>query len=174
MNAKVAVATIIAAISAASLASAETHVVPEQSDVVHNDYRPDRSGFEMGGYAGVGYGVGVGGRLGGTMWSGLYLGGALTYYPRDAVFVGNEIGYKFWPGYHWELRPYLFAGAAFPAGGETGFARSPDQSGILFAFQPGLLTAYHFGAVFISAEGRAHVSPIPGALAFMGGAGVNL
>jgi len=174
MNAKLAIATTIAAMSAASVASADTYVVHERSEGVHSDYYPYRYGVEMGGYAGVGYGVGVGGRVGGTFAPGVYLGGAFTYYSGNAAFFGGEVGYKFWPGYRWELRPYIFAGPAFVRVGDDGFGRRPDQPDVVLAFQPGFLAAYHFGPAFISAEGRAYVNPNPGALALLGGVGVNL
>lgn len=174
MHARFAIATVIAVTSIASLASADTYVVHERNEGYHNDDYHYREGVELGGYAGVGYGVGVGARVGVTLDPGLYLGGAFTYYSGNAAFLGGEIGYKFWPGYRWELRPYLFAGPAFVRVGDNGFGRRPDQADVVFAFQPGFLGAYHFGPAFISAEARAYVSPNPGALAFFGGVGVNL
>ena len=107
MRAKLALATTIAAMSATSLAFADTYVVRERAEVVHTDGYYYHHGVELGGYAGVGYGVGVGGRVGGTFEPGVYLGGAFTFYSGNASFVGGELGYKFWPGYRWELRPYV-------------------------------------------------------------------
>jgi hypothetical protein len=174
MRAMLAVATAIAATSAASLASADTYVVRERPEGVRVDeYRYSR-GAELGGYAGVGYGVGAGARVGGTVDPGVYLGGAFTYYSGNAAFVGGEVGYKIWPGYRWELRPYLFMGPAFVRVGDEGFGRRPDQPDVVFAFQPGFLAAYHLGAVYLAADGRAYVTPNPGALALLGGVGVNL
>jgi len=173
MRAKLAVATTIAAMSATSLAFADTYVVREHAEVVHTDEGYHR-GVEVGGYAGVGYGVGVGGRVGGTFEPGVYLGGAFTFYSGNAAFLGVELGYKFWPGYRWELRPYVFMGPAFVRVGDEGFGRRPDQPDVVLAFQPGFLAAYHFGPAFVSMEGRAYVAPNPGALAFLGGVGVNL
>jgi len=174
MRAKLAVSTTIAVLSAASFANADTYVVHERAEVVHTDDYHYRQGVELGGYAGVGYGVGAGGRIGGTFDPGVYLGGAFTYYTGNAAFLGGELGYKFWPGYRWELRPYVFVGAAFLRVGDDGFGRHPNDSDVVLAFQPGFLGAYHFGAAFVSAEGRVYVAPNPGALAFLGGVGVNL
>lgn len=176
MRAKLAVAITIAATSTASLASADTYVVHdhERGEVNQTDDYRYREGVEVAGYAGVGYGVGVGGRVGVTLHPAVYLGGAFTYYSGNAAFLGGEVGYKFWPGYRWELRPYLFAGPAFVRVGDTGFGRRPDQPDVTFAFQPGFLGAYHFGPAYISAEMRAYIAPNPGALAFFGGVGVNL
>jgi len=168
------VATAIAAASVVSVASADTYVVHERAEVVTTDDYHYREGVELGGYAGVGYGVGVGGRIGATFHPGVYLGGAFTYYSGNAAFVGGELGYKFWPGNRWELRPYAFLGPAFVRVGDDGFGRRADQPEIVLAFQPGFLAAYHFGAAYISAEGRAYVTPHPGALALLGGVGVNL
>jgi hypothetical protein len=65
-------------------------------------------------------------------------------------------------------------GPAFVRIGDEGFGRRPDQPDVVFAFQPGFLGAYHFGAVYLSAEGRVYAAPNPGALALLGGVGVNL
>ena len=173
MRLSIAFAASIALISAASVAAADVVVVRERAEVV----RPApayRSGAEIAGFAGAGYGVGVGGRIGGTFDNGVYLGGSFTWYTTNASFVGGELGYKFWPGYRWELRPYVFMGPAFLRVGNEGFGRRADQPDVVFAFQPGFLAAYHFGAAYISAEGRAYVTPNPGALALFGGVGVNL
>jgi hypothetical protein len=171
MHLRFAFATALAATSVASLAAADVVVVHERAEPASTAY-PYRTGVEMGGYAGVGNGVGVGGRIGGTTAPGVYLGGAFTYFTQNATFVGGEIGYKFWPGYRWELRPYVFLGPAFLRVGNEGFGRSADE--VVFAFQPGFLAALHFGPAYISAEGRVYVTPDPGALALLGGVGVNL
>ena len=173
MRLRVAFATAIVATSLASIAAADVVVVHEHAEPARTAY-PYRTGVEMSGYAGVGYGVGVGGRIGGTMDSGVYLGGAFTYYTQNATFVGGELGYKFWPGYRWELRPYVFMGPAFLRVGNEGFGRRADQPEVVFGFQPGFLAAVHFGQAYISGEGRVYVAPNPGALAFLGGVGVNL
>ena len=174
MRTMFALAIASAAALSASVVSADTYVVRERSEVVRTDSYRDRSGVELGGYAGVGYGVGVGGRVGATVEPGVYLGGAFTYYSGNAAFLGGEVGYKFWPGYRWELRPYLFMGPAFVRVGDEGFGRRPDQPDVVLAFQPGFLAAYHFGPAYLSADGRAYVTPHPGALALLGGVGVNL
>jgi hypothetical protein len=129
-------------------------------------------GTEIGGFIGGGYGLGVGGRLGYAFHSGVYAGGSFTFYTENASFLGGELGYKFFPGYHWELRPYLFAGPAFIRVGDTGFGRATAET--VFAVQPGFLAAYRFGPAFISGELRAYAAPNPGALAVFGGAGVSL
>jgi hypothetical protein len=173
MRAMFAMALTTAATAVVSLANADTYIIRERDDYHGYGYRHYREGAELGGFAGVGYGVGVGGRLGGTFYPGVYLGGAVTYYSGNATFVGGELGYKFWPGYRWELRPYAFFGPAFLRVGNDGFGRGPTDPEIVLAFQPGFLAAYHFGDAYISAEGRAYVAPNPGALAFFGGVGVN-
>ena len=173
MRLRFAFAITLAATSIASVAAADVVVVRERSEPVYRTY-PYRTGVEMGGYAGVGYGVGAGGRIGATSVPGVYLGGSFTYYTQNATFVGGELGYKFWPGYRWELRPYVFMGPAFLRVGSDGFGRRADQPEVVFGFQPGFLAAIHFGQAYISGEGRVYVTPNPGALAFLGGVGVNL
>jgi hypothetical protein len=141
---------------------------------VSRSYYPVRvhEGTQIAGFLGVGYGVGVGGRLGYAFASGVYAGGSFTFFEGNASFLGGELGYKFFPGYRWELQPYIFAGPAFVRVGDSGFGR-PDAATVL-AVQPGLLGAYHFGTAFISAEMRGYIAPNPGALAFLGGLGVAL
>jgi hypothetical protein len=129
-------------------------------------------GTEIGGYIGGGYGLGLGGRVGYAFYSGLYAGGAFTFYTGNASFAGGELGYKFFPGYHWEVRPYMFAGPGFIRAGTDGFGRAFAET--VFAVQPGVLGAYRFGPAFVSAELRAYLTPNPGALALFGGAGVSL
>jgi hypothetical protein len=130
-------------------------------------------GTELGGFIGGGYGsLGVGGRIGYAFYSGVYAGGAFTFYTENASLIGSELGYKFFPGYHWELRPYLFAGPAFIGIGDRGFGR--PRTDTVLAVQPGLLGAYRFGPAFLSAELRAYLTPDPGALAVFGGGGVSL
>ena len=172
MRAKLAMAITAVATAATSLASADTYVVHETVEA-YPHYRHYREGGELGVYAGGGYGVGIGGRLGATFYPGLYLGGAYTFYTGNASFAGGELGYKFWPGYRWELRPYMFLGAAFLRVGNEGFGRSPADPEVVLAFQPGMIAAYHFGAAYVDLEGRAYVAPNPGALALLGGLGVN-
>jgi hypothetical protein len=173
MRLRFAFAITVAATTLASIASADVVVVRERAEPAYSRY-PYRTGVEMGGYAGVGYGVGVGGRIGATTVPGIYLGGSFTYYTQNATFVGGELGYKFWPGERWELRPYAFLGPAFLRVGNDGFGRNPNDPEVVFAFQPGFLAAVHFGQAYISGEGRVYVTPNPGALAFLGGVGVNL
>jgi len=127
-------------------------------------------GPEAGGALGTGfsnvYGVGIGARIGYTLSSGIYLGGAFTQFvgslPKSASFLGAEAGYKLFPSSHWELRPYVFAGPAVidrGGGGDVGLA-----------LQPSILGAYHFGPWFISADARVYALPDPETLAlFLGG-----
>jgi hypothetical protein len=130
-------------------------------------------GPEAGGSLGTGfssvYGVGVGGRLGYTFPSGIYLGGAFTQFvgslPRSASFLGAEAGYKLFPSYHWELRPYAFLGPAVIDRGDGGQ--------VAFAVQPSMLGAYHFGPWFISADARLYALPEPKTLALFAGAGAG-
>ena len=129
-------------------------------------------GTELAGFIGGGYGLGVGGRIGYAFYSGVYAGGSFTYYSENASFLGAELGYKFFPGYHWELRPYVFAGPAFIRIGDTGFGR-PNADTVL-AVQPGILAAYRFGQAFVFGELRAYMTPNPGALAGFGGMGISL
>jgi opacity protein-like surface antigen len=173
MRLRFAFAIAIAAMSLASIAAADVVVVHEHAEPARTTY-PYRTGVEMSGYAGVGYGIGVGGRIGATLDSGVYLGGAFTYYTENASFVGGELGYKFWPGYRWELRPYVFLGPAILRVGNEGFGRRADQPEVVLGFQPGFLAACHFGAAYLFADGRVYVTPNPGALALLGGVGVNL
>jgi hypothetical protein len=147
---------------------AGTEIPPQRAGDAYRVYR----GTEIGGFIGGGYGLGVGGRLGYAFQDGFYAGGSFTWYTENASFFGGEIGYKFFPGYHWELRPYLFAGPAFIRVGTTGFGRVTSET--VLAIQPGLLGAYRFGPAFISAELRAYATPNPGALAAFFGAGVSL
>jgi hypothetical protein len=170
----ISLATIVTASTVASSAFADTYGVRERAQGVTTDGYEYHRGVQMDGYAGVGYGVGVGGRVGATLDPGLYLGGAFTYYTKNASFLGGEVGYKLWPGYHWELRPYLFMGPAFVRVGDEGFGRRPDQPDVVLGFQPGFLVAYYFGPTYLLADGRAYASPNPGALAIFGGFGVNL
>ena len=173
MRTSLCFAALAATISVSSISSAAVVVVRERSEVVSGP-SPYRSGAEIAAFAGGGYGVGVGGRLGATVYPGVYLGGAFTYYTGNASFAGGEIGYKFWPNYRWELRPYAFIGGAFRRVGDDGFGRRADEPDVVLAFQPGFLAAYHFGPAYINVEGRAYVAPNPGALAVLGGFGVNL
>ena len=127
------------------------------------------------------YGLGIGGRIGYTFFHGVYLGGSVSHYfgrtvdtfagsrTEGATFLGGEVGYELYPTYRWEVRPYVFLGPSWmttvgPFGSTTSTA---------LAFQPGLLTAYHFGNVFVSAEGKVHVTPEPIALAVFGGVGLG-
>jgi hypothetical protein len=138
-----------------------------------NDAHRVYAGPEAGGALGTGfssvYGVGVAGRLGYSFDSGIYLGGAFTQFvgdlPRSASFLGAEAGYKLFPSYHWELRPYAFLGPAIidrGRGGDVGFA-----------VQPSMLGAYHFGPWFLSADARIYALPEPTTLALFAGAGAG-
>jgi hypothetical protein len=147
---------------------AGSEISPQRAGDAYRVYE----GTEIGGFIGGGYGLGVGGRLGYSFSSGVYAGGQFTYFAENASFFGGELGYKFFPGYHWELRPYAFMGPAFIRVGTTGFGRASADT--VFAFQPGLLGAYRFGPAFLSAELRGYVTPNPGALAVFAGAGVAL
>jgi hypothetical protein len=175
------VTTVCAVITSSSLARADAPeslrdpprgAGSEAAQVPVGDSYRVHEGTELGGYAGVGYGVGLGARMGYAFHTGVYAGGAFTFYTGNASFLGAEVGYKFFPDERWELRPYLFAGPAFVRVGDSGFGR-PDAT-TLFALQPGFLGAYRFGPAFLSAELRTYVTPNPGALAFFGGAGIAL
>ena len=131
-----------------------------------------REGVQLAGFAGVGYGVGVGARVGYVWRPGVYVGGAFTYYSGNASFLGAELGYKLLINRRWELEPYVFGGAAFISQGDTGFGQA--QAATVGALQPGFLGAHHFGPAFLFAELRAYVTPSPGALAALGGLGVTL
>jgi hypothetical protein len=129
------------------------------------------------------YGLGMGARLGYTFPQGIYVGADVTHYfgnsvtletgsvAAHATFLGAEGGYKFFPSRHWEVRPYVFAGPAFIRTVQNPPFRS--ESVTRFAIQPGLLTAYHFGDAFVSAEAKVHVTPDPTALTVFGGAGLG-
>jgi hypothetical protein len=173
MRSPLMLSTIFAVLSTTAFASADVLVVRERAES-HSEYDRYHSGAEIAGFAGGGYGVGAGARMGGTFASGIYLGGAFTYYSGNASFLGGEVGYKFWPGYRWELRPYMFVGPAFVRVGNEGFGRRADQPDVVLGLQPGFLAALHFGAAYVSAEGRAYVAPNPGALALLAGVGVTL
>jgi hypothetical protein len=129
-------------------------------------------GVQMAGLLGVGYGVGVGGRVGYAFRPGVYAGGAFTFYSANATFVGGEVGYKLFLGPRWELEPYVFVGPAFVRAGDGGFGRGVAAT--VWGIQPGFIGAYHFGPAFVLAEMRAYVTPNPGALALFGGIGVAL
>lgn len=126
-------------------------------------------GVEMAAFAGGGYGVGFGARIGYTFSPGVYVGGQGTDYANGVAFLGAEVGYKLFVSYHWELRPYVFAGPAFIRAGDSRFGRSSTATEM--AVQPGFLGAYHFSNVFLFGEARAHVAPSPGALAVFAGIG---
>src|SRR5579859_4195319 len=130
-------------------------------------------GTEIAGFVGGGYGdLAIGGRIGYAFDSGVYAGGAFTFYTQTASILGGELGYKFFPGYHWELRPYIFMGPAFLGVGSRGFGRPATET--VLAVQPGGLLAYRFGPAFIFGDLRAYITPDPGALAGFGGFGVSL
>jgi hypothetical protein len=154
--------------------------------------KPDRprmrEGIEAGAQLGTGftdtYGFGFGARLGYTFDFGGYLGGSVTHYLGNSVetinddasahatFLGGEAGYKFFATDRFEVRPYVFLGPAFVTTvEEQPFLR---ESKTRLAFQPGLLTAYHFGQFYISLEGKAHVAPTPTALTLLAGAGLGI
>ncbi|MGC4064647.1 MAG: hypothetical protein QM784_08385 [Polyangiaceae bacterium] len=141
-------------------------------DPAVGDHDRVREGFTLAGFAGVGYGVGAGARIGYSFRPGVYLGGAYTYYSGNASMLGGELGYKLFLSSRWELMPYVFGGAAFVREGDSGFGR--DSAETVGAFQPGVVGAYHFGPAFLFADARAYVTPSPGALALLGGVGVTL
>jgi hypothetical protein len=129
------------------------------------------------------YGFAMGARFGYTFPAGIYAGASTTYYfgnevtleggseSAHAAFVGGEAGYKIFPERQWEIRPYVFAGPAFIR--EVQEAPFRSESKTRFGIQPGLLTAYHFGQAFLSAEAKAHITPEPTALTVVGGAGLG-
>lgn len=116
------------------------------------------------------YGFGYGARLGYTLDNGVYLGGAVEHFNGGDIpgasppvtFLGGEVGIKIFPSYRFEVRPYGFLGAELPAGG-----------GSAFAFQPGVVGAYHFGRAFVDVDARYFATPGPSAVAIMGGAGLS-
>jgi len=129
------------------------------------------------------YGLGLGARLGYTFRSGIYAGGAVTHYfgqsvqspvmdeSSHATFVGGELGYKIFKETRWEVRPYVFVGPAFVTTiNELSLVR---ESKTRFGVQPGLLGAYHFGNLFLSAEAKWHVTPDPAGFTLLGGAGLG-
>jgi hypothetical protein len=129
------------------------------------------------------YGLGMGARVGYTFANGIYAGANATHYfgntvttltgdvSAHATFVGAEGGYKLFPSTHWEVRPYVFVGPAFIRTVQQ--APFASESVTRFAVQPGLLTAYHFGDAFLTAEAKVHVTPTPNALTVFGGAGMG-
>ncbi len=129
------------------------------------------------------YGLGMGARVGYTFPSGIYAGADVTHYfgntvttttgdvGAHATFVGAEGGYKLFPTRKWEVRPYVFVGPAFIRSVQA--VPFSSESVTRFAVQPGLLAAYHFGNVFVSAEAKAHITPTPNALTVFGGAGMG-
>jgi hypothetical protein len=131
------------------------------------------AGPEAGGALGTGfsdvYGVGLSGRLGYSFASGAYVGGAVTQFvgslPRSATFLGAEAGYKVFPAYHWEVRPYVFLGPAVVDRGNGGDAA--------LALQPSVLGAYHFGPWFLSVDARYYALPEPMTLAVFAGGGAG-
>ncbi len=133
----------------------------------HRVYRGPEAGGALGtGFSNV-YGVGASGRLGYSFGSGVYLGGAFTQFigdlPRSAMFIGGEAGYKLFPAYHWEIRPYVFLGPAVVDHGG-----GPELG---LAVQPSMLAAYHFGPWFLSADARVYALPDPATLAMFAGGG---
>jgi len=115
------------------------------------------------------YNIGFGARLGFTTSQGIYLGGDLEHYiGKDVVgsphstFLGGEAGLKIFPTYRLEVRPYAFLGADIPSNGNTAFA-----------FAPGVVGAYHFGAAFVDVDARYLVTPSPSTFMLTGGVGVG-
>jgi hypothetical protein len=129
------------------------------------------------------YGLGLGARVGYTLSNGIYVGGDATYYfgntvasstgdiSAHAIFVGGEGGYEFFPEQRWEVCPYVFLGPSFIHTVQA--APFASESTTRFAVAPGLLTAYHFGGAFVSAEAKVHVTPNPTAFTVFGGTGLG-
>jgi hypothetical protein len=125
----------------------------------------------------------MGARVGYTFPNGIYAGADVTHYfgntvttstgdvGAHATFVGAEGGYKLFTNPHWEVRPYVFVGPAFIRTVQA--VPFASESITRFAIQPGLLAAYHFGDMFLSAEAKVHVTPSPTALTVFGGAGMG-
>ncbi len=148
---------------------------------------PVQEGYEASAQIGSGfvdtYGLGLGARFGFTSSNGIYVGGDATYYFGNTVasatghlsahttFVGGEGGYEFFPDPRWEVRPYVFFGPAFIHTVQA--VPFASESVTRFAVQPGLLTAYHFGGAFVSAEAKVHVTPNPTAFTVFGGTGLG-
>lgn len=145
-------------------------------------------GFEAEANLGSGftatYGLAFGARVGYTFKPGAYVGGSVTYFQgtsletpvgsasNHATWIGAEVGYKFFPRVHWELRPYVFAGPSVVSSSTLRNDVPLQTTTTRFGVQPGLLTAYHFGQAFISAEARYYATPAPNALTLLGGAGL--
>lgn len=129
------------------------------------------------------YGLAMGARVGYTFPSGIYAGAGVSHYfgntvttttgdvGANATFVGAEGGYELFPTRHWEVRPYVFVGPAFIRTVQA--VPFASESVTRFAVQPGLLGAYHFGNIFVSAEAKVHITPTPNALTLFGGAGMG-
>jgi hypothetical protein len=119
------------------------------------------------------YGFAIAGRLGVTLDSGVYLGGSVAHYNGEAssgeTLLGGDLGFKAWLAPAFELRPYAFLGASIIDAGNLANQNNETR----FAFQPGLLAAYHFGAIYLAGEGRVQVTPTPAAGSLLGGAGVT-
>jgi hypothetical protein len=175
-------ALTIAVATAATLASADPppplNEAPRGAGTETGANRPGdayrvHEGVEADALLGTGfsdvYGLGLSGRLGYAFGSGVYLGGALTQFfgssSSRATFFGAEGGYKFFPTLRWEVRPYAFLG---PALVDHGYG--PD---LALGFQPSVLTAYHFGPWFLSADARLYAVPQPTALALLVGGGAG-
>ncbi len=162
-------------IAGMSIASSAGAVVEAGYPAAH-----ERTGVEAGpvvqGVIGSGidnrYDLGVGARLGYVLNSGLYLGGTVTHYSGEQssseLLLGGDVGYELYAAPHWELRPFAMVGAAVQNAGDV----PGGNNRTTFAFQPGFLTAYHFGPGFVSAEGRVQVAPTPAAVSLLGGAGL--
>src|SRR6266851_8013450 len=98
MRTQFALAGAVAAVSIAPLAqAADTYYYNEPPRGAGSEVGVSRvgdryrvyEGPEIGGYMGVGYGLGAGGRLGYSFPSGVYAGGAFTYFTGNASFVGG-------------------------------------------------------------------------------------
>jgi len=142
-----------------------------------------RPGFEGGVGIGTGfsdtYGLGLQARVGYTFQSGVYAGGAISYYighsvndqSAHATFLGGELGYKIFANRRLEIRPYVFMGPAFitEVNSNPFFTNSHTD----FAIQPGGQITYHIGNAFIGGDARWLVTPSPNTLAILASGGLG-
>ncbi|MGD0675532.1 MAG: outer membrane beta-barrel protein [Polyangiaceae bacterium] len=142
-----------------------------------------RPGIEVSAGIGTGfadtYGLGFEGRIGYTFLRGVYVGGDVQYFvghsvndqSAHAAFVGGQLGYKFFPTEHIEIRPYAFLGPAFI----TQVSSNPflEISKTDLAVQPGVLATYHFGDIFIGGDAHYMATPSPNTLAILANAGIG-
>ncbi|MGH7269745.1 MAG: hypothetical protein ACREJ3_04880, partial [Polyangiaceae bacterium] len=125
------------------------------------------------------YGVALEARVGYSLGSGLYVGGAASYFmgqtvnteSAHATFLGGEVGYKYFATSRLEIRPYVFVGPAFVT--QVSVAPFFVASKTDLAIQPGATVTLHLGRAFIGADARWLVTPAPNTLAILASGGVG-